>query len=163
MNDLFERLAAPFPPERVARFTAKIEPELNSGCWLWSGAQHKQGYGQFWHNGKSWKAHRFAYVLAKGSLNPEQDVLHRCDTPSCVNPDHLRAGTTSDNMRDMFSKGRCTRAGEKNSRAKITAFQAGYIVGLADAGLSTAEIAGRADLSTSQVRRIVRGDGWSHL
>ena len=67
------------------------------------------------------KAHRMGYVLYKGEIPHKLQVLHRCDTTSCVNPDHLYTGTHRDNMDDMVRRGRvASGAGEKNSGSKMT-------------------------------------------
>jgi len=154
MNDMFERLAM---------FEAKVEPDLNSGCHLWSGSQNRQGYGNFWHDGKCWKAHRFAHVVWNGPIPDGYDVMHLCDTPSCVNPAHLRAATTAENIRDMWAKGRGpNRTGQGNGRAKLTPFGVAYIREMAALDFSTATIAKKFEINPATVRRIVRGDygGW---
>lgn len=88
--------------DRSVRFWARVLP-VESGCWEWQGYRDEYGYGRFDES----KAHRFSYALTVGS--PEGFlVLHRCDNPACVRPDHLFLGTQLDNMRDMISKGRQT-------------------------------------------------------
>ena len=82
-------------------------PEPNSGCLLWEGAENGVGYGVFGRGGRKFYAHRVSYQLAN---NIEYligvHICHKCDTPSCINPDHLFAGSRSDNMKDASSKGR---------------------------------------------------------
>lgn len=81
-------------------------PVPEAGCWLWTGYVLKSGYGEFWYDKKKNRAHRVAYQMFKGELGADDKVLHTCDTPSCVNPDHLVKGTQADNMADMIAKGR---------------------------------------------------------
>lgn len=87
------------------RFWSKVE-KSDSGCWIWSAYRDPKGYGTFGFKGKVQKAHRVAYQLAIGPIPEGAHVLHSCDTPPCVNPAHLRAGTRSDNMRDKVLRGR---------------------------------------------------------
>lgn len=86
-------------------FEDKYIPEPNSGCWLWIGAL-RAGYGNFWYKGKNESAHRVSWLLHNGKIPDEKCVLHKCDMPSCVNPDHLFIGTQRDNVIDAVSKGR---------------------------------------------------------
>lgn len=72
-------------------------------CWLWTGRRDGSfGYGMY----KTEGAHRVSYRLAHGGIPVGAYVLHSCDTPACVNPDHLRVGTQADNMRDRKERDR---------------------------------------------------------
>lgn len=86
------------------RFWEKVYPEPMSGCWLWGAYVDRNGYGQ-WRSatGKTQYPHRSIAELKSGSR--DLYVLHSCDTPSCVNPDHLRFGTQADNMQDAIRRG----------------------------------------------------------
>lgn len=86
-------------------FDGRYEADLNSGCWLWSGKSDTHGYGRASFQGSMWSVHRLSYSLNRGDPG-SLHVCHRCDTPACVNPQHLFLGTRSDNMRDMTVKGR---------------------------------------------------------
>ncbi|RJO72884.1 MAG: HNH endonuclease [Myxococcales bacterium] len=81
-------------------------PEPMSGCWLWIGALNPGGYGKLRNKGKSYIASRASWLAHHGPIPNGICVLHRCDTPSCVNPNHLFLGTNLDNSRDMSRKGR---------------------------------------------------------
>lgn len=99
------------------RFESKISKD-DGGCWNWTGYRNKKGYGVFKANkeyhGRSFKwgtmpmskAHRLSYDLHIGPLKDSDVVLHSCDNPSCVNPDHLIKGSQKDNVVDMTVKGR---------------------------------------------------------
>lgn len=103
--------------ESIDRFHGKYEPNEND-CWIWTGAKNRDGYGSFWNgerlagrNGKRGGprmvlAHRWSFAHFIGAIPAGLYVLHRCDTPSCVNPDHLFLGTQADNVRDCANKGR---------------------------------------------------------
>lgn len=92
-------------------------PDLFSDCWLWIGNLDKDGYGRY----KSDRAHREAYRRFKGSIGDLQ-VLHKCDTPRCVNPEHLFLGTQLENIADMVTKKRQAK-GTKNRHAKLSVAQ----------------------------------------
>lgn len=96
------------------RFFEKVQPEPNTGCWLWLGAEvGEMGYGSFFIGSKKLRtrrsglAHRVSFWIAKRFLPDELCLLHKCDNPRCVNPDHLFLGTRTDNNLDMKKKGRC--------------------------------------------------------
>ena len=82
-------------------------------CWLWKGSTNKkgrQGYGRFRLNNKLYGTHKLSYADKFNRWDiidkPEIKCLHKCDTPKCVNPNHLFLGTQKDNVQDMASKGR---------------------------------------------------------
>jgi hypothetical protein len=86
--------------------------DIQDGCWVWTGARQTRrpnglgGYGTLIRNGRLFYAHRYAYELVKGPIPSGLEILHACDNPPCINPAHLSVGTRSDNVRDMFIKGR---------------------------------------------------------
>lgn len=85
-----------------------------TSCVLWTGALNSGGYPVTWKDGKTVYAHRVAANAVKGQV-----VLHTCDNPACVNPDHLKIGTAKDNSQDMVAKGRqATGEGCGNSKYK---------------------------------------------
>ena len=88
------------------RFMAHVEPEPNTGCWLWIASVDKNGYGWSWSDGIAMRAHRLAYKLFFRCGVDGLKVLHRCDVPSCVNPEHLFIGTQQQNLSDMARKKR---------------------------------------------------------
>ena len=76
------------------------------GCLEYQGVRNSDGYGQIKVDGKMLLAHRVAYELAHGPIPSGLCVCHRCDNPSCCNPDHLFLGTHNENVKDMIDKGR---------------------------------------------------------
>jgi hypothetical protein len=98
------------PTDRdIVRFWAKVQK--TEDCWLWIGGQ-THGYGIFSFGGRKGRplaAHRFSHWIASGVFPGELDVLHECDTPLCVRPDHLFLGTQADNNEDSRRKGRRPR------------------------------------------------------
>jgi hypothetical protein len=115
-------LVRPIDPED--RFRKFIEIDIETGCWIWIGS--RQGtkpwdYGSFWDGDKIEKAHHYSYEIHKGPIPTGILVLHKCDNPPCVNPDHLFLGTTQDNVDDMFAKGRNhALKGSENGNALLT-------------------------------------------
>jgi len=132
------------------RFFEKISPEPNSGCWLWTATGTKQGYGLFCIKHTSVLAHRVSYELHHGKIPDGLMVLHNCDNPSCVNPDHLRVGTNADNMRDKRERNRSSRlTRDKIPHAKMTADQVRYI---RTSSSSEASMAREIGVSRSTIR-----------
>lgn len=81
-------------------------------CVLWGGTLDKYGYGITSRNGKTYFAHRAEWIAHFGGpLSSSQCVLHACDTPACINVNHLFLGTRADNCRDRAAKGRSRRSG----------------------------------------------------
>ncbi|MBI2934659.1 MAG: HNH endonuclease [Chloroflexi bacterium] len=88
----------------VDRFWGKVTK--SDGCWLWNGAEGAHGYGSINYGGKHYRPSQLSYTLHHGTIPQGFEILHTCDTPKCVRPDHLLLGTHADNMRDMTIKGR---------------------------------------------------------
>ena len=89
-----------------ARWEAKIMPEPNSGCWLWTGAWSDNGYGVLQVNNVAQYAHRISYELHKGEIGSGLYIDHRCSVRCCVNPDHLDAVTPGENVIRTAQRGR---------------------------------------------------------
>jgi hypothetical protein len=96
-------------------------PEDKSNCWLWAKCKNQAGYGRVSVGNSTMKlAHRVAWEIINCRKIPDGiHVLHRCDNPPCVNPNHLFLGTQYDNMIDMRRKGRGTM-GDTHPRSKLT-------------------------------------------
>lgn len=81
----------------LARFMAKVSPEPNSGCWLWTASLNWRGYGRLKVNGRMVHAHRFAFEMTKGPIPQNLVIDHLCRTRGCVNPDHMEPVTSAVN------------------------------------------------------------------
>lgn len=143
-----------FTQERVARFWASVDK--TGDCWLWARYRHPSGYGQFSHM----QAHRVAWELTHGPIPEGVVVCHRCDNPSCVNPDHLFLGTDAENIADRDAKGRGPR-GLRNGRAVLTPDRVGELRAAAQGGLSAAQLGRMFGVSPSQANRVATGKRWA--
>lgn len=86
-----------------------VKADRTSGCWIWTALKNAKGYGVVNYQYKTQLAHRLAWTLTHGPIPHGLYACHKCDTPACINPDHLFLGTQFDNMRDMAAKGRSRR------------------------------------------------------
>lgn len=137
------------------RFERHFVPEPNSGCWLWIGAHGRRGYGQLADESRRLRiATHVSWFLRHGEW-PVLWVLHKCDTPPCVNPDHLWLGTRSDNIRDMIEKGRQDWSGLDVGRLprKLTALDKQLII---SSGEDSAFLARRFGVHRTYVTEIRR-------
>ena len=134
-------------------------PEPNSGCWLWIGGATTVGYGKIFANGFVRLSHRVSYEEYKGAIPEGMLVLHKCDTPACINPEHLFLGTNKENMQDASRKGR-TSFGEKNGSSKITEKDAILILNSAQ---SVSILSRKYNITETSIRNIKNGDKWSYL
>ena len=140
----------------IRRFEDKYIPEPMSGCWLWEGAMNARGYGVVGILHRTWIASRVSYVLHVGPLPTSKAsdrqghcVLHNCDNPACVNPDHLRIGTMLDNIHDMIERGRAA----KNLGALYGIDREAIRIERAS-GASFAAIGSRYGVSGAAIRRV---------
>lgn len=147
-------------------FWNKIDKSLH-GCWNWIGSKNN-GYGIFKLNYKKTYAHRLSFELNIGNIPADLQVLHKCDNPSCVNPNHLFLGTHQENMKDRNSKGRTStvprNCGELCWSSKLTENQIIEIKLLLDEGiLNCKQIAGQFNTSRQNISHIKNKRRWKHL
>jgi hypothetical protein len=90
-----------------------LHVDKSGDCWNWTSTRLPAGYGMFWRAGKYQLAHRVSYEITTGAHPGTFMVLHSCDNPSCVRPDHLSLGTQKANMEDKVAKGRAA-TGDKH-------------------------------------------------
>lgn len=138
-----------------------------SGCWEWSGSTHDFGYGLLRVAGlPGFRAHRLSWLLHKGELGPDEYVLHRCDNPPCVNPDHLFKGSRADNASDKTRKGRArggSSKGVKNPSAKLSPDDVREIRRLAANGVSCRSLGARYGVTGTAINWVVIRKNWRHI
>ena len=154
----------------LERFHAGYTPVPEAGCWLWHGDSGRRGYGRLRVGEKTVRAHRLSYEIHVGTIPADLFVCHKCDTPACVNPDHLFLGTPQENVADRVRKGRSRnhRMGattparhEKHHKAKLNAEQVQQVRALAISGqVSQRVIAAMFGVSQANVSFIKNDLTW---
>lgn len=139
---------------KIIRFMEKVKKV--GDCWIWTAGKRNLKYGVF----EDTTSHRFSYKHFKGSIPKNNCVLHRCDTPLCVNPKHLFIGTIKDNNNDRDSKGR-TAVGEKSGRAKLTLKEVLWIRN--NPHLKPRVILKKLSIKRCQLYLIRSRKSWAHL
>lgn len=131
-------------------------PVTECGCWLWLNAVDRQGYGAASLRGKYERSNRAAWIAFNGDIPDGLHVLHRCDIPSCVNPDHLFLGTQAANMADKARKGRAS-SGESHNDAKLTVEK---VKAIRASGETIAVLASRYGVGMTTVWKARNGVTW---
>ena len=157
--------------KNIKNFWKKVDKKGEFECWEWIACKDKNGYGLFGVDKKLYKSHRISWILENGEI-PKDDsfnktlyVLHKCDNPGCVNPNHLFLGTNKDNMIDMVKKGRnYISSGEKNGMSKkieqeVLEIRQKYLTGL----YTQKELSEEYSISRAQIQRIVNNKQWKHI
>ncbi|HYF40922.1 MAG TPA: HNH endonuclease signature motif containing protein [Ramlibacter sp.] len=148
----------------------------NGGCWEWHLHRDRKGYGRAVDAATGEVlAHRISWIAHHGPIPKGMHVLHRCDNPPCVNPEHLFLGTNDDNAADRHAKGRSKgAAGERNGKAKLLPEHVAQIrrevalLPLSPSGKrlkdgALAPVAAKYGISESSIRALVAGKTWSHI
>ena len=147
--------------ERLESYVKKTE-----SCWLWTRDFYNYGYGRLAiGHGKQMRAHRYVYIKEFGEIPDGMNVLHKCDTPACVNPDHLYLGTQKDNVRDMMKRkrgGYKVFCGESHWNRKLDMEKVELIKKLWQEGrLFQREIAEKVGVSQQVISKVVNGKAWT--
>lgn len=148
--------SGPVPPHR---------PELGP-CWLWTGGKTEKRYGLIreGHAGPRHLAHRVSWRLLVGEIPEGAFVLHHCDVPPCIRPEHLFLGDHAANMADMAAKGRCKE--QRGRRHALTRLTEADVVAMRQEwarGDKLKDIAARRSISESTASYIVNGRTWTHV
>ena len=140
----------------------------DNGCWNWQRRLVGKGYGTIGLGGKGAKqklVHRLSYEIHKGPIPEGMVVMHKCDNPRCVNPDHLEAGTQSQNIKDAFARGRKINLpsglkGDDHGASKLTSEQ---VLSIRASSLSLNELSALYGVSRSAIERVRYRKTWRHI
>ena len=140
------------------RFWEKVDK--TGDCWNWTGSVNNHGYGKIFCDRKLLLSHRVSWEFANGKIPKGKHykttcILHRCDNPKCVNPDHLFLGTQKDNVADMLNK---NRAKTKLNPSKVTAIRKKYAIGT----ITMSKLATMYGISQTTIWLIVNRKTWNH-
>lgn len=167
-------------PEEKLRFFSKVNKDSPNGCWIWTGSKDTSGYGSFYFNKGPRSTHRLSFQMHFRLLLPGECVLHRCDTPACVNPEHFWIGSVLENNQDRSKKGRSARLlgdahplrknptraarGEKCGGSKLTDQIVTEIKRLtAEGKMKQKEIARLFSVSRGTILNVTKGNYWKHV
>ena len=142
------------------RFWSKVDKSAD--CWVWTAHRDHNGYGRFQIDDYPRIAHRIAWELSYGLIPNGLWVLHRCDNPPCVRPEHLFLGTAADNYLDARSKNRMP-LGESHPSSRLKLVQVMEIRRLGLKGLSQRQIASQFGVAQPTVGKILRREKWAHV
>lgn len=144
------------------RFREKFR-KVDSGCWIWEAGQHPDGYGLIWDGERSARAHRVSYEIQEGEIPEGAYILHECDNPPCVNPDHLYVGNQQDNMDDAKDSGSFDNqvSGEEHPDSKLTEEDVEEIRSkYENPEVSTYDLSEEYGVKPYHISRIIRGEAW---
>ncbi|HEY1035575.1 MAG TPA: HNH endonuclease signature motif containing protein [Pseudoxanthomonas sp.] len=158
MNN-FRNLAGCKPAPVEQRFDACMIPVTESGCWLWLASVNGKGYGQIKVGDRQVGAHRYSWERHRGTIPAGMVVCHKCDTPSCVNPDHMFIGEHADNQFDKVAKDRQAK-GEGNGQARLSEDAVRAILTSTE---SHAALARHYGVGASTIKRVRNGETWRYL
>jgi hypothetical protein len=148
------------------RFWEKVNlsNKTSSDCWEWIGLKSSKGYGVFKVDNENVSTHRYSWILHFGNIPNKLYVCHKCDNPSCVNPNHLFLGTQKDNMQDMSKKGRASNSvGTNNPRAKLSDKDVYEIRRLKSMGIKSNQLVKIFRTPLSTIVNITNNHTWKHL
>lgn len=145
------------------RFWSKVKKTKT--CWIWTAHKNNKGYGMFGLNSTMKTAHRLSFLWARGDIPKGMCVLHKCDTPACINPKHLFLGTKAENNADMIKKGRDRKAvGENVWQSKLKEKEIRQIRILYNTGkYSTRELGKKFGVSHTPIIKIINKKTWKHV
>lgn len=146
-------------PNTLESFMARVR--VHDGCWLWEGTKDSKGYGKFRFHGQYYRAHRWIFEQKCEPIQEGMVLLHACDNPSCVNPDHLTQGTQLANVQDRDAKGRrADTHGDNHPSARLNTEQ---VLAIRATRGTHAEIASVYGVKSRTIRAIKNREIWGHV
>jgi len=147
------------------RFMCRVNKNELTGCWNWTGSRKNKNWHGQWRNANNdiELAHRASWRMYVGEIEDSKCVCHKCDNPACVNPDHLFLGTQTENMNDMYKKGRGRQGvskGEKHGMSKLTAE---IVNDIRNSNLTGIELANKFSVSPTTICDILKRRSWNHI
>ena len=142
--------------KQLKKFNNKFVRGSDDECWEWTGYKNTDGYGKFYNNGNQRLAHRITLFLHTGLYG--ECACHKCDNPSCVNPNHLWWDTVKGNINDRDKKGR-------NGNAKLTPVQVVAIRNEYDKKNKITQkfLGEKYAVSQTTIKNIILGKSWEHI
>lgn len=155
------------------RILSSIRIDRTSGCWLWTKSLNT-GYGQIRVGPSIALAHRASYMVFLGPIPRGLEACHKCDTPACVNPEHIFIGTHAENMADSKWKGRISRgdrhkraitkaSGDSKGNTKLTSNDVRAILRAIEDGASSYALARAFNVSATAIYHIKHRKTWRHI
>jgi hypothetical protein len=138
----------------------------NNGCWIWNGGKTDRKYGITTINKERIRVHRLMWSVINGKIPIGMCICHKCDNPSCINPDHLFLGTNQDNVNDREKKGRNKPPivyGENNPRAKLKEADVIEILKLINKNVPLSNIAKMYNVGATAIFNIKHGIRWTRI
>jgi hypothetical protein len=151
---------APVKRSIEERFWENVEK--TDYCWNWKGSiDSNRKYGRMWVDGKQKAAHRLSLEIHGKKVSKRSVIMHLCDNPNCVNPDHLQIGTHKDNQQDKVIKGRQAK-GEMQGHSILSAIEVKAMKDLHKLGWKTSDIAAALKRNYSPVWQAIKTN-WKHI
>ena len=151
-------------PKDIERFWKCVDRRGPDDCWPWTGSFGQSGYGRFWCDGKTRRAHRVSFTIKNGPIAKNDVIRHRCDNPPCCNDAHLLSGTHAENIDDRDQRGRTARPiGEKNAMAVLNESQVMEIRRRIADGETQRAVGNSFRVAQTHVSHIVLGKIWGNL
>ena len=155
------------PPQNAVRtiekteaaFWSRVDKGAGDACWLWKAGVNQRGYGVIRVRGRNTYAHRFVHELTQGAPLGDVWVLHRCDTPRCVNPNHHFFGDARDNKADCVAKGRHARG----QRLPFSKLNAEAVREIRSSSLSAVVLAAKFNVHKNSIKNVRSGATWQHV